>query len=90
MTQADLILKRRWPFITVLPVVQRGGAGFPPAGILLASEIQSFQEKGSPFHVYHKNLYALESGPLASQIEGVPRDAYNSIEEMAAAGWEVD
>jgi hypothetical protein len=64
----------------------------PKMGIVIAPEMQNRSEGTSPdpFHVYHINLYALKSGALAPQLEGVEKDTYHSIEDMLAAGWVVD
>jgi hypothetical protein len=94
-TDTNLLLNwKSWPCYPCCPVKQRqeNGYGMPKMGVVIAPEMQNRSEGTSPdpFHVYHINLYALKSGPLMEQLEGVEKDTYHSIEDMSAAGWVVD
>lgn len=66
----------QWP---ICPVVKRGGR-LPTAGLVLAGNLT----------VYEFNMWALETGPLAPQLEGAPKHIYTNYEAMLADGWEVD
>ena len=50
----------------------------------------AFLVKGHGPKLYHKNMFALESGLLSPQLDGIPTTEFESFEAMLEAGWEAD
>jgi hypothetical protein len=99
MTQdaRDILTTSDWPAGAALPVVKRQVSGEPPAGILVAYEINKLRDylenRGTsyePFHVYILNIWDLKSGFLPPQLKDVEKIPFNSLDALAKAGWEVD
>lgn len=67
-----------WPMFPVLPLKKSGEMR---GGILVAG-------RGSK--VFMKNVWALETGPIADQLEGADVYEYTDFEALYDAGWRVD
>jgi hypothetical protein len=72
----------QWPF---LPVVRRT-RGVEELGVVFDSRAAGLT--GFSATVFHSNLYLLP--PTLARFLELPRDTYNSAEELIASGWAVD
>lgn len=68
-----------WPSWPVCPLTKGEQTGLVVDGMT-----------DSPVVVYLINLWALKTGPLGPQLEGVEKVKYDSIEALLADGWKVD
>jgi hypothetical protein len=77
----------RWEFWPLLPLVRRRPGGEPDLGVLY-----DFRGTGGPCGfsstVFLTNLFELP-GTLAEFL-ALPREVYDTPDEIAAAGWSVD
>jgi hypothetical protein len=76
----------RWPAWPLLPVVRRRGGGID-LGVLYDFR-GTRGECGYSATVFRCNLFALPA--TLAEFVALPRECFDTPEEMAAAGWAVD
>ncbi len=74
-----------WPAWPFLPVVRRS-RGAEELGVVFDSRAAGLT--GFSATVFHANLYLLP--PTLDRFLELPRDTYDSAEEVIASGWAVD
>ena len=78
---------RLWPLWPLLPLVKRHLDGSETLGVLI--DVQGIGGNDPlAWTVFLDNLFFLAT--KLSQLQGVPREAFSSPEELFASGWRVD
>jgi len=78
---------RLWPAWPFLPVVRRRAGGGQDEGVLYDA-LHAVALPGYSATVFRTNLFLLP--PTVGHLLALPREAFDTAEEVYAAGWRVD